>query len=317
MREGEKNVDLRADNAVLRSRSPSANALILIQQKDEICTPRLDNKEVQDLLQAEHKDADLQRLIPQRKAHLLSKEVSRAEHLIDDRKFRAWFMSLQSEKLLILWNHHQPRTHAGISPISVLCASLDPILNSDSQFICLTWFCGLHSKHGNDDAGAMLADLIVQLCQRHHFDFGEEYDDTDKSLVRGRNTKELYRLFYRFMRSLPRKITVIILVDEAYIYERDGFQGVINIFNELIQLVTDTTIQSVIKLLFTSIRRVTFLNEKFKQSGLTLRVKPAARQMGPPSQSRVEKQMRQYFDQMVARETSQESKQECCETDDS
>lgn len=281
-----------------------------MQQKDDIRTPRLDNKEVQDLLQAEHKHADL-RLINLLKVHLPNKERSRAEHLINNREFSTWFMSLQSEKLLILWNQDQPKTYAGISPISVLCASLDHILKSNSRFICITWFCSLHSKHGNDEAPAMLADLIVQLCQRHHFDFREEYDDTNKSLVRGRDTKELYRLFYRLMRSLPRKITVIILVDEAYIYERDGFQDVINIFNELIQLVTDATIQSVIKLLFTSTKRVNFLNEKFKQSGLTLCVKPTARRMGKPSERRVEGQIRQYFDQMVAPETSQESKQEC------
>ncbi|KAF3075727.1 hypothetical protein CFAM422_002471 [Trichoderma lentiforme] len=282
IREREKNVYLRAENAVLRSRSPSANALILMQQKDEICTPRLDNKEVQDLLQAEHKDADLQRLIPQRKAHLLPKEVSRAEHLIDDRKFRAWFMSLQSEKLLVLWNHHQPRTHAGISPYR--------------QFICLTWFCGLHSKHGNDDAGAMLADLIVQLCQRHHFDFGREHDDTDKSLVRGRDTGELYHLFYRLMRSLPKEITVIILADEISVYGRGGYQDGINIFNKLIQLVTDATIQSVIKLLFTSTKKVPFLNEEFKQSGLTLCVDTIMQKGGNPSERRMERQMREYFD---------------------
>ncbi|KAJ4860660.1 hypothetical protein T069G_05648 [Trichoderma breve] len=314
-REREKNVYLHAEIAILCSRLPRSNSLILMQRKDEIHRPRLNNKEVQDLLQAEHKDADL-RFITKRKAHLTTEELSRAEQLINDRKYRAWFMSLQSEKLLILWNQRQPRTYAGISPISALCASLDPILNSDSRFICITWFCGLHSKHGNDEARAMLADLIVQLCQRHHFDFGREYDDTDKSLVRSRDTGELYHLFYRLMRSLPKKITVIILVDEAYVYERDGFQDGINIFNELIQLVTDATIQCVIKLLFTSTKRVSSLNERFKQSGLTLGVETIRRQRGDPSQGRMESQMRQYFDQMGAQETSRESKQECCEKDD-
>lgn len=134
----------------------------------------------------------------------------------------------------------------------------------------------------------MLADLIVQLCQRHHFDFGREYDDTDKSLVRSRNTGELYHLFYRLMRSLSMEITVIILIDEAYVYERDGFQDGINIFNKLIQLATDATIQSVIKLLFTSTRRVGFLNEEFKRGGLTLHVETAARQRGGPSQRRMD-----------------------------
>lgn len=161
----------------------------------------------------------------------------------------------------------------------------------------------------------MLANLIVQLCQRRDFDFGKEFDDVDKSLVRSRDTGELYRLFYRLMRSLPMKITVIILVDEACVYARGGFQDGINVFNKLIRLMTDATIQCVIKLLFTSTERVASLNEKFKQSGLTLGVETIRRQRGDPSQGRVERQMREYFDQRGAQETSQESKQECGEKD--
>ncbi|KAL6691709.1 hypothetical protein J3F84DRAFT_403385 [Trichoderma pleuroticola] len=301
-REREKSDYLRAEIEILRSRSPSPNALVLKQQKDEISTPSLDNKEVQDLLQAEHKDADLQ-FITKRRAHLRADELSRAEQLVNDRKYRAWFMSLESEKLLILWNQRQPMTHAGISPISVFCASLEPILNSDSRFTCLTWFCGLHSKHGNDEARAMLADLI--------------YDDTNKSLLRERDPVELYTLFYRLIRSLPRKITVVILIDEAYVYERDGFQDGINVFHELMRLVTDATIQSVIKLLFTSTRRVEFLNEEFQQGDLTLHVETAAHQRGGPSQRRMERQTRPDSDQGGgARETLQESEREYYERDD-
>ncbi|KAL6804885.1 hypothetical protein GGI42DRAFT_342246 [Trichoderma sp. SZMC 28013] len=311
----EKNVYLHAEIEILRSRSPSPNALISMQQQDEIYTPHLDNEELQDLLQAEHKDADLQ-FITKRKAHLHADELSRAEQLVNDRKYRTWFMSLQSEKLLILWNQRQPKTHAGISPISVFCASLEPIFNSHSRFICLTWFCGLHSRHGNDEARVMLADLIVQLCQQHHFDFGREYDDTDKDLVRERDPRELFLLLYRLMLSLPMEITVIILVDEAYVYERDGFQDGLNIFNELLQLVTNEAIQSVIKLLFTSTRKVEFLNEEFKQGGLTLHVETAAHQRGGPSQKRMERQMRLDSDQGRARETTRESEQEYYERDD-
>ncbi|PNP59812.1 hypothetical protein THARTR1_00691 [Trichoderma harzianum] len=314
-REREKSDYLRAEIEILRSRSPSLNALVLKQQKDEISTPSLDNKEVQDLLQAEHKDADLQ-FITKRRAHLRADELSRAEQLVNDRKYRAWFMSLESEKLLILWNQRQPMTHAGISPISVFCASLEPILNSDSRFTCLTWFCGLHSKHGNDEARAMLADLIVQLRQRHHFDFGREYDDTNKSLLRERDPVELYTLFYRLIRSVPRKITVVILIDEAYVYESDGFQDGINVFHELMRLVTDATIQSVIKLLFTSTRRVEFLNEEFQQGDLTLHVETAAHQRGGPSQRRMERQTRPDSDQGGARETLRESEREYYERDD-
>ncbi|PKK44800.1 hypothetical protein CI102_11926, partial [Trichoderma harzianum] len=256
----------------------------------------LGDKELQDLLQVEYKDTNL-RFINKRKAHLLADELSRAEQLLNDRKYRAWFMSLKSEKLLILWNQRQPRTHAGISPISVFCASLEPILDSHSRFICITWFCGLHSIYGNDEARAMLADLIVQLCRQHHFDFDREYDDTDKSLVRERDPGELFLLLYRLIRSLPREITVMILVDEAYVYERNGFQDGLDTINELIQLITDTAIQSVIKLLFTSTRKVKILNEAFKQGGLTLHVETAAHQSGGPSQRRMERQMRLDSDQ--------------------
>ncbi|KAL6833643.1 hypothetical protein J3E69DRAFT_146088 [Trichoderma sp. SZMC 28015] len=315
-REREKNVYLHAEIETLRSRSSSPNAIILMQPQDEISTPRLHSKGLQDLLQVEHKNADL-RFIVRRKAHLLTEELSRAEQLVNDKKYRAWFMSLQSEKLLILWNQRQPRTHAGISPISVFCASLEPIFNSHNRFICITWFCGLHSKHGNDEARAMLADLIVQLCQQHHFDFGREYDDTDKNLVGERDPGELFHLFYRLIRSLPMEITVIILVDEAYVYERNGFQDGLNIFNELLQLVTNAAIQSVIKLLFTSTRKVEFLNEAFQQGGLTLHVETAAHQRGGPSQKRMERQMRLDSDQRRAREVFQESEQECYERDDS
>ncbi|UKZ81155.1 hypothetical protein TrVFT333_008926 [Trichoderma virens FT-333] len=278
-REKEKNVHLHAEIEILRSRSPSPNALILVQQQDDISKTYLDEKELQELLDVENTDVDL-RFINQRKAHLPAEELSRAEQLVNDRKFRAWFMSLQSEKLLILWNQSQPKTHAGISPISAFCASLEPMFNSHDRFICVTWFCGLHSKHGNDEARAMLASLISQLCQQHCFDFGREYADTDKRLIRERDPRELFTLLYRLISSLPRDITLVILVDEAYIYERDGFQDELSIFNELLELVNEAATQSVIKLLFTSTRKVTFLNEAFKQGGLTLHVENAAHQRG-------------------------------------
>ncbi|KAK4083701.1 uncharacterized protein Triagg1_1363 [Trichoderma aggressivum f. europaeum] len=314
-RQRKKNKHLYAEIEILRSRSPSPNALISTQQQDEISTLYFDNKGLQDLLQIEYKDTDL-RFINQRKGHLLIDELSRAEQLVNDRKYHAWFMSPQSEKLFILWNQRQPRTHAGISPISVFCASLEPIFNSHSRFICLTWFCGLHSKHGNDEARAMLADLIVQLCQQHDFDFEREYDDTDKTLVREHDPRELFLLLYRLILSLPMEITVIFLVDEAYIYERDGFQDGLNVFNELLQLVTNAAIQSVIKLLFTSTRKVRFLNEAFRQGGLTLHVETAAHQTGGPSQKRMERQMRLDSDQGRTRATVLGSEQEYYERDD-
>ncbi|EHK16974.1 uncharacterized protein TRIVIDRAFT_65937 [Trichoderma virens Gv29-8] len=304
-REKEKNVHLHAEIEILRSRSPSPNALILVQQQDDISKTYLDEKELQKLLDVENTDVDL-RFINQRKAHLQAEELSRAEQLVNDRKFRAWFMSLQSGKLLILWNQSQPKTHAGISPISAFCASLEPMFNSHDRFICLTWFCGLHSKHGNDEARAMLASLISQLCQQHCFDFGREYADTNKRLIRERDPRELFTLLYRLISSLPRNITLVILVDEAYIYERDGFQDELSIFNELLELVNEAATQSVIKLLFTSTRKVTFLNEAFKQGGLTLHVENAAHQRGGPSKRRMRRQMRPAFDEKGLGENNEE-----------
>lgn len=287
---------LQVENANLRSRSPSPNNLFLAQQHVGTQRTYLEEQELRYLLNISDKDVDMS-FIAKRKSHLLNGELSRAEQLINDAKFRTWMTSPESTKLLILWNQRPPKSHAGISPISTLCASLAPMFYDHDRFVCCIWFCGLHDKAGNDGTGVMLASLIDQICQQYLFDFDNlEVDGVNKELLEKRDAEELYNLLYTLIKTLPADITLMLLIDEAYIYEREKFEDGLSIFDELVKLVEDESLSTTVKLLFASTGRVGYLGEAFQQGGQVLNVETAAHQGWAPSEKRMTRQMMRNFE---------------------
>lgn len=289
-----QNLHLLVENERLRSRSPSPNNLSQYQQRTGIQKAYLNVQELQFLLNINEKGVDIS-FIAKRKSHLLNEDLSRAEQLVNDAKFCTWMTSAESAKLLILWNQRRPKSNAGISPLSTLCASLVPMLYDHDRFICGIWFCGLHTKSGNDDTGAMLASLIDQICQQFDFRNLVNYE-IDKRLLENRDTEELYNCLYALIEALPADVTLVLLIDEVYFYEREQFQDGLSIFGELVKLVMDENISTAVKLLFTSTGRVEYLKKEFQGEGLVLNVETAAHQRGMPSEKRMKRQMMQNFE---------------------
>lgn len=291
-----KYLRLQVENEELRSRSPSPSNFSLAQQQVGTKRTYLNEQELRYLLNIDDKDVDMS-FIAKRKSHLLNGELSHAEQLINDDKFRTWMTSAESAKLLILWNQRRPKSNAGISPLSAFCASLGPMLYDHDRFICGIWFCALHAKSGNDDTGAMLASLIGQICQQYMFDFDSlEIDGVNKALVETRDPVELYNLLYALIKALPADVTLMLLIDEIYIYEREQFEDGPSIFNELVNLVEDKSLSTAVKLLFTSTGRVGYVRKAFQHGDQVLNVETAAYQRGGPSEKRMTRQMMQNFE---------------------
>jgi hypothetical protein len=290
-----KNLHLQVENQKLRSRSPSPSNFSLAQQQVGTKRTYLNEQELRYLLNIDDKDVDMS-FIAKRKSRLLNEELSRAEQLVNDVKFGAWMTSPESAELLILWNQRPPQSNAGISPISTLCASLAVMFYNHDHFICGIWFCGLHAKSGNDDTGAMLASLIDQICQQYLFDFDSlEFDVVNKALLENRDPVELYNVLYTLIKTLPADVTLMLLIDEAYIYERGTFEDGLSIFAELVKLVKDESLSTAVKLLLTSTGRVGYLRKAFQQRDQVLNVETAAHQGGAPSKKRMTRQMKRNF----------------------
>ncbi|PNP39676.1 hypothetical protein TGAMA5MH_08347 [Trichoderma gamsii] len=143
----------------------------------------------------------------------------------------------------------------------------------------------------------MLASLIDQICQQYLFDFDNlEVDGVNKELLENRDPEELYNLLYTLIKTLPADITLMLLIDEAYIYEREKFEDGLSIFDELVKLVEDESLSTTVKLLFASTGRVGYLGETFQQGGQVLNVDTAAHQGGAPSEKRMTRQMMRNFE---------------------
>lgn len=290
-----KYLRLQVENEDLRSRSPSPSNFSLAQQQVGTKRTCLNEQELRYLLNIDDKDVDMS-FIAKRKSRLLNEEVSHAEQLVNDAKFCTWMTSAESAKLLLLWNQRRPKSNAGISPLSTLCASLGPMLYDHDRFICGIWFCALHAKSGNDDTGAMLASLIDQICQQYMFDFDSlEIDGVNKALLETRDPVELYNLLYALIKALPADVTIMLLIDEIYIYEREQFEDGPSIFDELVKLVEDKSLSTAVKLLFTSTGRVGYVRKAFQHGDQILNVETAAHQRGGPSEKRMTRQMKRNF----------------------
>jgi hypothetical protein len=236
-------------------------------------------------------------VIVSRKSRIPDREILQAEQIVNHAKFHAWMKSGNSAKLLILWNNRSPKTFAGITPISVFCASLVPMICGHAQFICLIWFCGLHTDLKKPNAWEMLASFINQLCQQASFDFTTFENDgfNEDSLFQDHDSTALFKILCWLIQQLPIDITIVFLIDEAYIYERDDFTEEVSIFNDILGLVGDSKIDTVVKLLFTSTKAINKLRSGFELKDQILHVEELPHQTGAPSEDRMSRQIRHAF----------------------
>ncbi|PNP48561.1 hypothetical protein THARTR1_10322 [Trichoderma harzianum] len=122
------------------------------------------------------------------------------------------------------------------------------------------------------------------------------YNDVDKSQLWNHDPNELFNLFCWLIQALPKSITLVFLIDEAYIYERDEYAEGLFVFDELLRLAADPTFTTM-KLLFTSTRRTGYLRPKFQPEDLIINVEGIPQQTGMPSEGRMLRRMQRGLDE--------------------
>lgn len=235
--------------------------------------------------------------VADRKGQLPPKQRLQAEQIVNTQLFRSWVVSPTSSKLLIHWDNRLPKTIASVSPLSVFSLTMTQALRAKHQFLSLVWFCGRHAEAADsgDCVGArpMVASLIDQLLKQHSFDaqFLSSANMNIASLQEG-NLEALIHLLCYLIRLLPPTLSVFIIIDNAVLYERDGFEEeLLQVFPTLIHLSQDTTIPAAIKLLFTSTPGTSTVRSAFEDEDLLLNVDNLPQMAWAPSEERVMREL--------------------------
>jgi len=119
----------------------------------------------------------------------------------------------------------------------------------------LVFFCGCHlnSKSGLVGGHAMIRGLLKQLLERHPFDTSQLHFEINIDKLSSGDLPELCRLFSWLARRVPDTISLFCLIDGVVLYERREYSDSSSfVLNHLLEMTRDTSIRSIVKLLFTS-----------------------------------------------------------------
>ncbi|EGR49436.1 uncharacterized protein TRIREDRAFT_106627 [Trichoderma reesei QM6a] len=288
---------LRAENNTLRAYSPLRAISPFQPPQTQILAAHwyISQQDLRQLLN--QFDVDLVDLafVADRKGQLPPKQRLQAEQIVNTQLFRNWVISPTSSRLLIHWDNRLPKTIAGLSPLSVFCMTITQALRAKDQFVSLVWFCGRHAEaaesRGCIGARAMLSSLVDQLLKQHPFDaqFLSSNSINIAGLQEG-SLDALIQLLCYLIRLLPPTVSVFIIIDNAVLYERDGFEEeLLQVFPTLIHLSQDTTMPAAIKLLFTSTPGTTTVRSAFED--LLLNVDNLPQMTWAPSEERMMREL--------------------------
>ncbi|KAK1846955.1 hypothetical protein CCHR01_10408 [Colletotrichum chrysophilum] len=222
-----------------------------------------------------------------------SRERAHAQQIVGNRLFQDWIASPHSTKLLVHWDGRPPRTIADLSPLSLFCTSMSQMLRGHPRFIPLIWLCGLHLDPDESSGGgnSMLCSLIDQLLRRHEFDLSSMTTTgaVDLNLLQSGDDKELLRLLYFLVLQIPATITLVLLIDNVVLYEREEMYA----FDALVGLLglVSERLPAAVKLLFTSTPGTTELRGAFEDEGLILNVDTLPSLVWAPSDERVAREL--------------------------
>ncbi|KAL9564782.1 hypothetical protein ACKAV7_011234 [Fusarium commune] len=217
----------------------------------------------------DHIDLYLQDIsfVERKRAQLIEREVARAEQMIGTALFQDWMLSTGFNKLLIHWNRCLPRIFADISPFSALSITLMRIFRSASRFISILWVCGCHIDTGGQGTRtggrSMLSSFIDQLLRQFPFDMQCLHQQTDVVNLQSVPLPELVNLFRWLISAITPDLTIVFIIDGAFLYERDEFeQEALLVFRELFQLPYHTA--ATIKVLFMSSPGTSIIRRAFE-----------------------------------------------------
>ncbi|KAL8366417.1 hypothetical protein RB595_004950 [Gaeumannomyces hyphopodioides] len=239
-------------------------------------------------------DLDLADLafVDNKKGQLPETERAQAEHIANTQLFQRWVVSASSAKLLVHWDSSLPETIAGVSPLSVFCATMTKALRARERFVSALWFCGRHADPteagGRIGGRAMLTSLIDQLLRQYAFDTRPMCSDVDLAALQAGGLDALTQLLGWLVRQLPETMTLFCIIDGVYLFERDEFSGeALPAFLSLIRLTEDGSVPATIKVLLTSTPGTDIVRGAFEEEDLILNVNGLPQLGWAPSDERM------------------------------
>ncbi|KAJ5410654.1 uncharacterized protein N7487_005013 [Penicillium crustosum] len=226
--------------------------------------PLLDELELHDILgiSPQHSTNDIQLILKELDQFSFLAQAQ-AKQLFASPAFTSWMASIQPTSLLV----HGSFAESGpgrITPLSILCAmfALQLRRNSNAEnkpTIMLHYFCGLHrSRHNRVDSlvgpSGLIRSFLAQLLQtgrRFNLDFINTKDFVHQ--LEAHNIQKLCSTFLELIEQLPRKATIICILDGLSEFTSQQFKDeLVDVVHILNRLVTHRTLHPNFKLLCTT-----------------------------------------------------------------
>ncbi|TDZ31329.1 hypothetical protein C8035_v005927 [Colletotrichum spinosum] len=302
-RERERNIFLVVEINRLRSSSPGlANPWGPYAPPPPPAPPALEwgctQYQLRQLLGIGDVEVDDMSFVASKSPELPARQCTRAEQIVSNPLFRSWVTSPGSAKLLIHWDGKLPKQVANISPLSLFCVSLVQMLQGHPRFIPIVWICGRHVNQltGPTGGSAMLASLIDQLLRQHEFDVRTVISDgvVDPNALESGSEQELVKLLLFLVAQVPETITLVFVVDNVALYERDSLRAK-SALMILVRLVAEGSLSAAVKVLFTSTPGTTEIRWAFEDERLILNVDTLPQLVWSPSQERVARELGESF----------------------
>lgn len=226
--------------------------------------PLLDELELHDMLgvSPQHSFNDIQ-LILKELDQFSSSAQAHAQQLFTSSAFTSWMASRRPSSLLVHGNFSESGP-GRITPLSILCAMFSLHLRRNSNpenksIIILHYFCGLHGSRYNPldslvGPNGLIRSILAQLLQSgrcFNLDFINTHDLVNQ--LEAHNIQSLCSTFFELVERLPRKTTIICILDGLSEFTSEQFQDdLLDVLHILNRLVTHRTLPSTFKLLCTT-----------------------------------------------------------------
>ncbi|KAI0847284.1 hypothetical protein F5Y00DRAFT_263647 [Daldinia vernicosa] len=271
----------------LRPKTPSSlieltNSIFVTRQYvlDLLNTPDLPSK-------------DLEYINSRRQLWVSSKELARAESLVQEKQVKEWLVAPESSQLLI---HGGYEDVLYVSGLSLFCASaVESLIGRAPNFVCLYFFCGLHLDDLNDKHTGGLTMLKVFICQilcQYDIDTKMLAGIMNEDHVKHDDILELSQLLRWLVAQLPNDVIVFWFIDGAEYYERKEFElDFGHTLTTILDISVSEATQAVVKVLVTSPTRTFLVQEPFRERGLILNLQSRLSSQSTPSRYRLERQL--------------------------
>ncbi|KAK5637229.1 hypothetical protein RRF57_012942 [Xylaria bambusicola] len=221
-----------------------------------------------------------------------------AEQVINMPVFRDWVVYRGSSRLLV-HGDYDPNDYPEISPLSALCVTLVKALRTRPGFVGLAFFCGQHvgqrHDHQTGPRGLMREFVVQMLRQSPSACLDTLGSSRSLSEIENSDLNQLIQLFPSLVRKLPTSTTLVVIIDQVYVYEqREYCEGLCKVINMLVKLAEDEElIRNPIKILLTSPTetRTRELYEVFRNQNSILSMRSMPNTGQGPSKSAVDKKI--------------------------